>query len=109
MRNTGGVPLSNVTVTDNVPGVTPVYISGDTNNNSLLDLTEVWLFRATGIAVLGQYANTGTATGTPPTGPNVTDSDPSHYFGVGTEQTNLPTDGQPQADRSMFLPSVQAD
>ena len=109
VRNTGGVPLSNVTVTDNVPGVTPVYISGDTNNNSLLDLTEVWLFRATGIAVLGQYANTGTATGTPPTGPNVTDSDPSHYFGVGTEQTNLPTDGQPQADRSMFLPSVQAD
>ena len=34
-----------------------------------------------GTAVAGQYANIGTATGTPPVGDPVTDTDPSHYFG----------------------------
>ena len=29
----------------------------------------------------GQHSNTATATGTPPTGPAVSDSDPAHYFG----------------------------
>ncbi|MDT8434896.1 MAG: hypothetical protein RQ731_09110, partial [Anaerosomatales bacterium] len=37
---------------------------------------------ASGVAVAGQYANTGTATGTPPVGPDVSDSDPSHYLGL---------------------------
>jgi hypothetical protein len=83
------VPLSNVTVTDNIPGVNPVYVSGDANTNNLLDLTEVWLFRATGVAVAGQYANIGTTTGTPPTGPNVTDDDPSHYFGQNPQLAAL--------------------
>jgi hypothetical protein len=32
--------------------------------------------------MVGQYINAGTATGTPAIGPDVTDSDPSHYFGV---------------------------
>ena len=36
-----------------------------------------------GTAVAGQYANIGTATGTPPVGDPVMDSDPSHYFGTG--------------------------
>ncbi len=35
-----------------------------------------------GTAQAGQYANVGTVTGTPPSGPAVTASDPSHYFGV---------------------------
>jgi len=110
VRNIGGVPLSNVTVTDNVPGVAPVYVGGDIDGDSQLDLTEVWLFQATGTAVLGQYANIGTATGTPPTGANVTDTDPSHYFGVDViPPTSLPEEGQPQAGESVFLPSVQSD
>jgi hypothetical protein len=37
---------------------------------------------ANGIAESGQYTNTGSATGTPPAGPDVTDDDPSHYFGA---------------------------
>ena len=37
---------------------------------------------ANGTAVAGQYANVGSVTGTPPSGPAVTDVDPSHYFGV---------------------------
>src|SRR5262249_45454155 len=82
VHNTGSVPLSNVVVTDNVAGVTPVYVSGDLNNDGKLDLSEVWLFQAQGTAVAGQYANTGTVTGTPPTGSKVSASNPSHYFGV---------------------------
>ena len=37
VTNTGTVPLKNVTVTDSDPCVHPVYQSGDTNNNGLLD------------------------------------------------------------------------
>ena len=64
MTNTGNVALSGVSVTDNRPGVTPVYQSGDINNNSLLDLTETWTFIAAGTAVAGNYSNLGTANGT---------------------------------------------
>ena len=64
VTNTGNVALSSVTVTDNQPGVTPVYQSGDLNNNSLLDLSETWIFSAAGIAVAGNYSNLGTARGT---------------------------------------------
>jgi len=34
-----------------------------------------------GTATVGQYENIGSVVGTPPGGPNVTDSDPSHYYG----------------------------
>ena len=64
VTNTGNVALSGVTVTDNQPGVTPVYQSGDNNNNSLLDLTETWTFTAAGVAIAGNYSNIGTAKGT---------------------------------------------
>jgi hypothetical protein len=39
---------------------------------------------ASGTAVAGQYANIGIARGTPAVGPDVTASNPSHYFGVQT-------------------------
>jgi hypothetical protein len=45
---------------------------------------------ASGTAAAGQYANIGTATGTPPEGPNVTDTDPSHYFGVPVVECGNP-------------------
>ena len=80
VTNAGDVPLSAVSVTDSVAGVNPAYVSGDTNANTLLDLTETWIFSASGTAVAGQYHNTGTATGTPPAGPNVTAADDSWYF-----------------------------
>ncbi len=82
VTNPGNVPLSNIIVTDNRPGVVPIYISGDTNNDGILQVGETWVYEATGVAVAGQYANIGTVVGTPPTGPDVTDSDPSHYFGI---------------------------
>ena len=85
------VPLSNVTVTDNIAGVNPTpvlvtfnghqYNTGDTNHDGLLEAGETWVFTASGTATAGQYSNIGTATGTPPTGPNVTATNPDHYFG----------------------------
>ena len=87
VTNAGDVPLSNVSVDDNqLPNAEdPVYISGDTNIDGILDLTESWRFEATGIAIEGDYSNLGIATG------SFTDSlgntrivmadDPSSYFG----------------------------
>ena len=87
VTNPGNVPLSGVIVTDDRTGVTPVFVSGDANNNGRLDPGETWLYTATGIAVAGQYANLGTATGTDYTGTAaapVTSTDLDHYFGVLT-------------------------
>ena len=94
VTNPGNVPLSNVTVTDSVGGVNPTpvddspadgYNDGDTNTDNLLDTTETWTYQASGTAVAGQYANIGTATGTPPVGSDVSDTDPSHYFGANPD------------------------
>jgi hypothetical protein len=91
VTNTGNVPLANVSVTDSVAGVNPAPVLsgsfnfGDTNNDNLLETGETWVFTATGTAVLGQYANTGTATGVDATGTvqaPVTASDVDYYFGV---------------------------
>jgi uncharacterized repeat protein (TIGR01451 family) len=81
VTNTGNVPLSNVSVSDNQAGVTPVYQSGDTNNNGQLDLGETWVYTATGIAIAGQYNNTGTASGKDSLNKSVSDNDASSYFG----------------------------
>jgi len=80
VSNTGNVPLSGVTVTDDKEtGLT--YLSGDANNNTLLDTNEVWTYTKTGTAKAGNYSNTGTVTGNY-NGTPVTSSDPSSYFGA---------------------------
>jgi len=81
VTTTSNVPLSAITVTDSVPGVSPVYISGDTNGDSKLTSDETWIFEATGTAIAGQYENIGTVTGITPGQQTLTDDDPSHYFG----------------------------
>ena len=82
VRNIGPVTVTNVTVTDNVAGVTPLYVSGDTNSNQILEAGEVWLYQAAGTAIAGQYANIGTVQGNGPDGEVATAQDPSHYFGI---------------------------
>ncbi|MEG4495369.1 hypothetical protein QUA90_29190 [Microcoleus sp. D3_18_C4] len=85
VTNTGNVPLSNVQVTDD-KGVVPIYSSGDTNQDGKLDLTESWVYNASGTAILGGYQNIGTTTGSYTDGLNnpatPTASDPSSYTGV---------------------------
>ena len=73
VTNTGNVPLTEVTVTDN-------KIGAITCPATTLVVGASMTCTATGIAVAGQYANIGSVTGKPPLGPNVTDSNPDHYF-----------------------------
>ncbi|RNI11992.1 SdrD B-like domain-containing protein, partial [Methanohalophilus portucalensis] len=74
VTNTGYYNLTDVNVTDDKLGhiaTIPLLQAGQSQE-----------FTANGIAGLGQYANNATVVGTPPSGPNVSDSDPSHYVGV---------------------------
>ncbi|MEZ4706826.1 MAG: choice-of-anchor E domain-containing protein [Caldilineaceae bacterium] len=80
VTNTGDMTLTDVTVTDSqgVAVTCPKHI---------LAPAEVMICTGQGIAVLGQYANTGTVIGQPvdelniPRGAMVTDADDSHYYG----------------------------
>jgi Ca2+-binding RTX toxin-like protein len=101
LTNPGVVPLTITSITDDAgtPGVPgddfhPVYVSGDTNNNHLLDPGETWLYTSTGAvyvstgqpvptyqAQAGLYGNTATATATGTTGTTVTASDVNWHFG----------------------------
>ncbi|HEY5224285.1 MAG TPA: hypothetical protein VIJ18_14710, partial [Microbacteriaceae bacterium] len=94
VTSTTTVSLANVTLTDDngtpdnlADDLTPVYVSGDTNGNGLLDPGEVWLFKATHLVRAGAYNNvvraSGTLTATTPT-VTVWSSDINYSFGVVT-------------------------
>ena len=72
--NTGNVELTSIEVTDNILGLMCTIASLAPGESSTCT--------ATGNAQPGQYENLGTATGTTPAGTEVSDEDPSHYFGV---------------------------
>ena len=73
--NTGSQILFDVTVTDD-QGVA-VSCPRDT-----MESLTYMICTATGVAQAGQYANVGSVVGTPDDWEgDVTDSDPSHYFG----------------------------
>ena len=82
VTNTGNVPLSSVTVTDN-KGLIPVYQNGDTHNIGQLDPDETWIYTASGIAAAGSSLNPGTASATYGSTP-VTASDDSSYVGIAS-------------------------
>jgi uncharacterized repeat protein (TIGR01451 family) len=104
VTNLGNYPLSNVTVTDSISGVTPAYVSGDTNSNGKLDLTETWIYEASGTAVTGTYSNTGTAYGDFTDGAGNVESDTatdaSSYFGADPQIaiTKVTVDGSTSGD-----------
>ena len=97
VTNAGNVALEHIVVTDNITGVSPLAVLsgdylhniGDTNADSKLDLTETWLYQASGTATLGNYSNIGSATGevTDQSGHTqiVIDTDPSNYVGTFVE------------------------
>lgn len=89
--NTGDVPLSGVTVTDDAgtpsdpsDDLVPTLIGGDANNNGVLDVGETWTYETTATATAGQYANTALVTGTDPCNTQVSDSALGHYFGMAS-------------------------
>ncbi|HAP76268.1 MAG TPA: hypothetical protein DCR14_09320, partial [Acidimicrobiaceae bacterium] len=94
VRNTGNVPLLNVTVTDDAgtpadpaDDFTAEYVSGDSDTDGILDLTEVWLFQSPAAEQLtvseGQYTNVAEVVANPANNPDaeVTDDDPANHFG----------------------------
>ena len=102
MTNDGNVGLSDVTVTDDQTGVTPAYVSGDADSDGVLDLSETWIYTASGTATAGPYANTGEACGsfTADVGGTREDceTDSSSYFGadpqIEIDKTTNGADGQ---------------
>ncbi|MGD1994768.1 MAG: hypothetical protein PVI59_16365, partial [Anaerolineae bacterium] len=74
VTNSGNVPLTGVAVTDD-QGL------GVSCPRTELAAEEGMVCQATGTVATGPYANLGSVTATPPVGPGVGASDPSHYFG----------------------------
>ena len=88
--NSGNVDLTDVTVTDDKVAGTAIHCPNDGNtDNVILNLAagQTALCTATGTAVAGQYENTGSVVGNPPTGAQVSATDPSHYIGTEGEMT----------------------
>lgn len=70
VTNTGDVALNSVTVNDDRCAA-PAYVSGDTNGNNKLDVTETWKFTCTHTVQANDpnpLVNHATAQGTPPLG-----------------------------------------
>ena len=108
ITNTGNVALSGVALGDDA-GVIPILQSNG-NGDSVLDVGETWVFAATGTAIVGQYSNTATATGTDATGTvttPVTSSEGDGYFGVqpGIKVVKL-TNGQDNANANIAAGST---
>ena len=91
VRNTGQTGLSNVVLVDDAgtPGnpaddFSPVFVSGDTDGDGLLDPTETWLYtsqgRASYTATADLFTNVATATANR-SGSTVTDSDVANLVG----------------------------
>ncbi|MDW7681054.1 MAG: FlgD immunoglobulin-like domain containing protein [bacterium] len=78
--NVGNVPLTDIEVVDNLVGTIGTIASLAPGADSTLTTT--------GLAVLGQYENTATATATYD-GQQLSDSDPSHYYGEGPTNIEL--------------------
>ena len=90
VKNTGDTALRDVRLTDDrIQTVT--YVSGDTDNDGLLDTHETWTYRATEVASSGTIKNTGTVTATDAVGgvAKVSDKDDAYYTGNGAAKSSL--------------------
>ncbi len=89
VRNTGNIALTDIIVTDDngTSGTTaddwsPVYVSGDTDGDGVLDVTETWVYTATRVVTAGVYSNTATVTGRDPGAALHNAADTASYTGV---------------------------
>jgi hypothetical protein len=100
VHNEGNLPLLITNLRDDfgtatsADDFTPVYASGDTNGNELVDPTEVWTFTSANVSyqvVAGQYTNHATVSAIIPGEPGVvaTDSDPNNHFGFTTPSVRV--------------------
>ncbi|UWQ93699.1 hypothetical protein K3727_21740 (plasmid) [Rhodobacteraceae bacterium M382] len=98
VENTGTTALTNVVLTDDAGTPTdpsddfdPVFVSGDANNDGVLDTNETWLFSASENAILGGYVNVATVTAFDPVGTAVNDTDLAHYTGIAEPEVPVVT------------------
>ena len=73
---------------------TPAFVSGDTNQDGVLDPDETWLYTSAGVVdyqvVAGQHANVATVIGIPVNGSGtVTDADAAHWLGVSEATASI--------------------
>ncbi len=97
VTNTGDVPLTSITLVDNIVGTVDNLVNQSINSDDILDVGEVWTFEAADSVVAGAYANSGTVSGNFEEF-QVTDTDLSHYFGL-----------QPTIDIEKFTNGFDAD
>jgi hypothetical protein len=82
-----------VSITDDngTPGTgddfAPTYVSGDTNSDGKLDTTETWTYSASAAAVVGQYINYATVSGTSPLNTVVQSTDNDRYLAQAAKGT----------------------
>jgi hypothetical protein len=83
ITNAGNVGLTNVVLTDSVPGTVPHFLDKG-NGDDILDAGETWILTAgTTAAGLGQQTTLGTVSANSvqdPTGATMSASDPAYYF-----------------------------
>jgi len=97
VTNTGNVTLSNVLLHDDRFDLNGAAAGTDVAIGTLAPGGTYTIASLTEPFESGQHTDTATATGTSPSGQNVTDSDPANYFGAappivttGTPQFNFP-------------------
>ncbi|MCM5663079.1 DUF7507 domain-containing protein [Galbibacter mesophilus] len=79
VTNDGNVSLSTINLTDNLSGLGPInFVSGDTDSDSVLDVTETWVYNANYTIQqadldLGSIANNALVSGISPAGNTVDD------------------------------------
>jgi hypothetical protein len=70
VTNTGNIALSDIVVRDDngtaedTDDIIATLVSGDLDNDSMLDIDEIWTFSANGIVQEGHYENVATVSGT---------------------------------------------
>ena len=72
----------NGTAGNTMDDFTPSFSGGDTNGDTILDMSETWTYTATRTATAGQYTNIANVTSQDSLGTRVADTDPSNHFGV---------------------------
>jgi uncharacterized repeat protein (TIGR01451 family) len=90
VNNTGTVDLSNIVIQD--PQCTTISGPTGDNGDAILQTTETWTYTCDTTNVTSPFTNVVTVTGTPPSGPNVTDSASADVLVV----TPVPTLGRLQ-------------
>jgi len=93
VRNTGNVPLTDVSVIDD-------HIGQIACSETVLAPGQMTVCVATGLVVPGAVSRSATASGVPPAGPIVNDSDPTNYTGL--TYCLFDCDGNARTDLSDF-------